>query len=98
MEIIINENTSNEDFRKYVSYLQGELDKKNGLISSFETKEKTLNDTINDKDKTINDLKVKNYDLFMQIPQNISSTTSSKVSENVVGKKSIEDVTNKLEV
>lgn len=99
MKIEITDKTTNEEFRQYVLYLQGEVSKKDELISSFKTKEQEYNKTIEDKEKSINDLKVKNYDLYLQIPQATTVVeTNNNDSKNVVGKKSITDLTNKMEV
>lgn len=99
MKIEITDKTTNEEFRQYVLYLQGEVSKKDELIASFKTKEDEYNKTIEDKEKSINDLKVKNYDLYLQIPQSTTVVeTTNTDSKNVVGKKSITDLTNKMEV
>lgn len=99
MKIEITDKTTNEEFRQYVLYLQGEVSKKDELISSFKTKEQEYNKTIEDKEKSINDLKVKNYDLYLQIPQSTTVVeTNNNDNKNVVGKKSITDLTNKMEV
>lgn len=100
MKIEINENTTSEEFKKYILYLQGEITKKDDLIKGFDAKEKIFEKSLEDKDTTINDLKVKNYDLFMQIPQAIvikdDSKTNDKTKTNYEGKKSITDLTNRM--
>ena len=80
--------------RELISNQQDEINKYKLTIEALETKANTSDETIEKLNKQINDLKVKNHDLFLKVVQEpIIQPKEEQIKEPV---QSLSDLTNKL--
>ena len=83
-----------EQMRELISNQQEEINQYKLTIEALETKTITSDETIEKLNKQINDLKVKNHDLFLKVVQEpISQPKEEQIKEPV---QSLSDLTNKL--
>ena len=83
-----------EQMRELISNQQEEINQYKLTIEALETKTSTSDETIEKLNKQINDLKVKNHDLFLKVVQEpISQPKEEQIKEPV---QSLSDLTNKL--
>ena len=80
--------------RELISNQQEEINQYKLTIEALETKTTTSDETIEKLNKQINDLKVKNHDLFLKVVQEpIVQPKEEQIKEPV---QSLNDLTNKL--
>ena len=83
-----------EQMRELISNQQEEINQYKLTIEALETKTTTSDETIEKLNKQINDLKVKNHDLFLKVVQEpIIQPKEEQIKEPV---QSLSDLTNKL--
>ena len=83
-----------EQMRELISNQQEEINQYKLTIEALETKTNTSDETIEKLNKQINDLKVKNHDLFLKVVQEpIVQPKEEQIKEPV---QSLSDLTNKL--
>ena len=83
-----------EQMRELISNQQEEINQYKLTIEALETKTTTSDETIEKLNKQINDLKVKNHDLFLKVVQEpIIQQKEKQIQEPV---QSLSDLTNKL--
>ena len=83
-----------EQMRELISNQQEEINQYKLTIEALETKTTTSDETIEKLNKQINDLKVKNHDLFLKVVQEpIVQQKEEQITEPV---QSLSDLTNKL--
>ena len=83
-----------EQMRELISNQQEEINQYKLTIEALETKTTTSDKTIEDLNKQINDLKIKNHDLFLKVVQEpIVDSKEEQIKEPV---QSLCDLTNKL--
>ena len=83
-----------EQMRELISNQQEEINQYKLTIEALETKTTTSDETIEKLNKQINDLKVKNHDLFLKVVQEpIVQPKEEQIKEPV---QSLNDLTNKL--
>ena len=83
-----------EQMRELISNQQEEINQYKLTIEALETKNTTSDETIEKLNQQINDLKVKNHDLFLKVVQEpISQPKEEQIKEPV---QSLSDLTNKL--
>ena len=83
-----------EQMRELISNQQEEINQYKLTIEALETKTTTSDKTIEDLNKQINDLKIKNHDLFLKVVQEpIVHLKEEQIKEPV---QSLCDLTNKL--
>ena len=83
-----------EQMRELISNQQEEINQYKLTIEALETKTTTSDETIEKLNKQINDLKVKNHDLFLKVVQEpIVQPKEEQIKEPV---QSLSDLTNKL--
>ena len=83
-----------EQMRELISNQQEEINQYKLTIEALETKTTTSDKTIEDLNKQINDLKIKNHDLFLKVVQEpIVDSKEEQIKEPV---QSLSDLTNKL--
>ena len=83
-----------EQMRELISNQQEEINQYKLTIEALETKTTTSDKTIEDLNKQINDLKIKNHDLFLKVVQEpILQPKEEQIKEPV---QSLSDLTNKL--
>ena len=83
-----------EQMRELISNQQEEINQYKLTIEALESKTTTSNETIEKLNQQINDLKVKNHDLFLKVVQEpISQPKEEQIKEPV---QSLSDLTNKL--
>ena len=83
-----------EQMRELISNQQEEINQYKLTIEALETKTTTSDETIEKLNKQINDLKVKNHDLFLKVVQEpIVQSKEEQIKEPV---QSLSDLTNKL--
>ena len=83
-----------EQMREVISNQQEEINQYKLTIEALETKTTTSDKTIEDLNKQINDLKIKNHDLFLKVVQEpIVHLKEEQIKEPV---QSLSDLTNKL--
>ena len=79
--------------RELISNQQEEINQYKLTIEALETKTTTSDETIEKLNQQINDLKVKNHDLFLKVVQEPIVQTKEQIKEPV---QSLSDLTNKL--
>ena len=85
---------SEEQMRELISNQQEEINQYKLTIEALETKTNTSDETIEKLNQQINDLKVKNHDLFLKVVQEpIVQPKEEQIKEPV---QSLSDLTNKL--
>ena len=83
-----------EQMRELISNQQEEINQYKLTIEALETKTSTSDETIEKLNKQINDLKIKNHDLFLKVVQEpIVQPKEEQIKEPV---QSLSDLTNKL--
>ena len=83
-----------EQMRELISNQQEEINQYKLTIEALETKTNTSDETIEKLNQQINDLKVKNHDLFLKVVQEpIVQPKEEQIKEPV---QSLSDLTNKL--
>ena len=83
-----------EQMRELISNQQEEINQYKLTIEALETKTTTSDETIEKLNQQINDLKVKNHDLFLKVVQEpIVQPKEQQIKESV---QSLSDLTNKL--
>ena len=83
-----------EQMRELISNQQEEINQYKLTIEALETKTTTSDETIEKLNKQINDLKIKNHDLFLKVVQEpIVQPKEEQIKEPV---QSLSDLTNKL--
>ena len=83
-----------EQMRELISNQQEEINQYKLTIEALETKTTTSDETIEKLNKQINDLKVKNHDLFLKVVQEpIVQPKEEQIKQPV---QSLSDLTNKL--
>lgn len=83
-----------EQMRELISNQQEEINQYKLTIEALETKTTTSNETIEKLNQQINDLKVKNHDLFLKVVQEpIIQPKEEQIKEPVA---SLSELTNKL--
>ena len=83
-----------EQMRELISNQQEEINQYKLTIEALETKNTTSDETIEKLNQQINDLKVKNHDLFLKVVQEpIVHPKEEQTKEPV---QSLSDLTNKL--
>ena len=83
-----------EQMRELISNQQEEINQYKLTIEALETKTTTSDETIEKLNQQINDLKVKNHDLFLKVVQEpITQPKDEQIKEPV---QSLNDLTNKL--
>ena len=83
-----------EQMRELISNQQEEINQYKLTIEALETKTTTSDETIEKLNQQINDLKVKNHDLFLKVVQEpIIQPKEEQIKEPV---QSLSDLTNKL--
>ena len=83
-----------EQMRELISNQQEEINQYKLTIEALETKTNTSDETIEKLNKQINDLKIKNHDLFLKVVQEpIIQPKEEQIKEPV---QSLSDLTNKL--
>ena len=83
-----------EQMRELISNQQEEINQYKLTIEALETKTTTSDETIEKLNKQINDLKIKNHDLFLKVVQEpIVQQKEEQIKEPV---QSLSDLTNKL--
>ena len=83
-----------EQMRELISNQQEEINQYKLTIEALETKTTTSDETIEKLNKQINDLKIKNHDLFLKVVQEpIIQPKEEQIKEPV---QSLSDLTNKL--
>ena len=83
-----------EQMRELISNQQEEINQYKLTIEALESKTTTSDETIEKLNKQINDLKVKNHDLFLKVVQEpIIQPKEEQIKEPV---QSLSDLTNKL--
>ena len=83
-----------EQMRELISNQQEEINQYKLTIEALETKTTTSDETIENLNKQINDLKIKNHDLFLKVVQEpIVQPKEEQIKEPV---QSLSDLTNKL--
>ena len=83
-----------EQMRELISNQQEEINQYKLTIEALETKTTTSDETIEKLNQQINDLKVKNHDLFLKVVQEpIVQPKEEQIKEPV---QSLNDLTNKL--
>ena len=83
-----------EQMRELISNQQEEINQYKLTIEALETKTTTSDETIEKLNKQINDLKIKNHDLFLKVVQEpIVQQKEEPTKEHVV---SLSELTNKL--
>ena len=83
-----------EQMRELISNQQEEINQYKLTIEALETKTNTSDETIEKLNKQINDLKIKNHDLFLKVVQEpITQPKEEQIKEPV---QSLSDLTNKL--
>ena len=83
-----------EQMRELISNQQEEINQYKLTIEALETKTNTSDETIEKLNKQINDLKIKNHDLFLKVVQEpIIQPKEKQIKEPV---QSLSDLTNKL--
>ena len=83
-----------EQMRELISNQQEEINQYKLTIEALETKTTTSDETIEKLNKQINDLKVKNHDLFLKVVQ--EPIVQPKEEQIKVPVQSLSDLTNKL--
>ena len=85
---------TDEQMRELISKQKEEINQYKLTIEAFETKTTTSDETIKKLNQQINDLKVKNHDLFLKVVQEpIIQPKEEQIKEPV---QSLSDLTNKL--
>ena len=83
-----------EQMRELISNQQEEINQYKLTIEALETKTNTSDETIEKLNQQINDLKIKNHDLFLKVVQEpIVQPKEEQIKEPV---QSLSDLTNKL--
>ena len=83
-----------EQMRELISNQQEEINQYKLTIEALETKTTTSDETIEKLNQQINDLKIKNHDLFLKVVQEpIIQPKEEQIKEPV---QSLSDLTNKL--
>ena len=83
-----------EQMRELISNQKEEINQYKLTIEALETKTNTSDETIEKLNQQINDLKVKNHDLFLKVVQEpIIQPKEEQIKEPV---QSLSDLTNKL--
>ena len=83
-----------EQMRELISNQQEEINQYKLTIEALETKTTTSDETIEKLNQQINDLKIKNHDLFLKVVQEpIIQPKEEQIKEPV---QSLNDLTNKL--
>ena len=83
-----------EQMRELISNQQEEINQYKLTIEALETKTNTSDETIEKLNQQINDLKIKNHDLFLKVVQEpILQPKEEQIKEPV---QSLSDLTNKL--
>ena len=82
-----------EQMRELISNQQEEINQYKLTIEALETKTSTSDETIEKLNKQINDLKIKNHDLFLKVVQEPITQPKEQIKEPV---QSLSDLTNKL--
>ena len=83
-----------EQMRELISNQQEEINQYKLTIEALESKTNTSDETIEKLNKQINDLKIKNHDLFLKVVQEpIVQPKEEQIKEPV---QSLSDLTNKL--
>ena len=83
-----------EQMRELISNQQEEINQYKLTIEALETKTSTSDETIEKLNKQINDLKIKNHDLFLKVVQ--EPIVQQKEEQNKEPVQSLSDLTNKL--
>ena len=83
-----------EQMRELISNQQEEINQYKLTIEALETKTTTSDETIEKLNKQVNDLKVKNHDLFLKVVQEPIVQQKEKQTKEPV--QSLSDLTNKL--
>ena len=83
-----------EQMRELISNQQEEINQYKLTIEALETKTNTSDETIEKLNKQINDLKIKNHDLFLKVVQ--EPIVQQKEEQNKEPVQSLSDLTNKL--
>lgn len=74
---------SEEELREKILQLENEKENNINELEIIKTKYEELENTLNLKDDEIKNLKLKNYELFTQIPKFDSATTNTDSKEDV---------------
>ena len=82
-----------EQMRELISNQQEEINQYKLTIEALETKTNTSDETIEKLNQQINDLKIKNHDLFLKVVQEPIVQPKEQIKEPV---QSLGDLTNKL--
>ena len=82
-----------EQMRELISNQQEEINQYKLTIEALEAKNTTSDETIEKLNQQINDLKIKNHDLFLKVVQEPITQPKEQITEPV---QSLSDLTNKL--